>query len=192
MLQESWNKTAKESPDERWHLYFKSSPVSPLSFIRADTSLQNTSVSGLAVGIWPRGSRPATVAMPAKAVSVLHPKGGGTACPAPASLARQLPPLGLRDWSPQRAGSGDRALLPVCPAPGSCACSSRAPGPLVGTRLQQPLTPSCLAGQDRAPSRAGLCPRSSCSFGSDCRIPELLITSSSLVLPFNPRNILKN
>lgn len=72
-------------------------------------------------------------------------------------------------------GAGDGAVLPVCPAPASRLWHRRDSGsPIVPCWPAEPL------------------PRSSCYFGCDCSFPELLITRSSLALPFNPFNISKN
>jgi len=63
---------------------------------------------------------------------------------------------------------------------------------MAGTRPQHlPLSLlPCWPGQSSFP--AGLSPRRSCYFGCDRKVPELLITSSSLALPSNARNISKN
>lgn len=91
------------------------SSFSAESFIRADTSLQNTSVSGLAVGIWPRGSRPVPVAVPAKAVSVLHPKGAGYVLPRSHQPGQAAPTPGVTGVEPPESrlwGQGSAASLP--------------------------------------------------------------------------------
>lgn len=174
------------------------------SFITADPFLQS-SEPGLVGGcIWWRGSRSAPVAAPADTARVLHPQREGAAsCPLlppsrPVWCDSSLPSV-LAGGSPQRAGLRGRGCAAGLPGSGlvrlfivGTAAHGGHHSPRWAHDSSASRSPCCLAGRGRAPLQAGLYLRTSCSFGCDCRIPELLITSSSLALPFNPRNISKN
>ena len=141
------------------------SSFSAESFISADTSLQNTSASvsqgwrwevfgreGLDQLWWQHQPMPPVcfapkVRGPSPACSCQPPGQPGVAAPCP--RFRQV-------GAPSEQGSGDAAVLPVCPAPVSCVCFSQAPQPMVGTRLQCPLISllPCWPGQSSFPGRS--------------------------------------
>lgn len=148
-------------------------------------------------GIWPRGSRPAPLAAPADTAGVLHPKGRGPSpahsCHPPGQPGVAAPILQPRWVAPPVSRALGTGLC--CPFAQLCSRAfvhHRHRSPWWAHDSSGPRPPCCLAGQGRVHFQAGLYPRTCCSFGCDCRIPELLITSSSLPLPFNPRDISKN
>lgn len=129
----------RESCKERWHLYFRSSPVFPLRVSSVLTLSFRAASQGWRGGVfggegldqlqWQhQPTLPVCFAPKGRALPPArscHPPGQpGVTAPCP-----QFRWVGAR--SEQR--SGDGAVLPVCPALVWCVCSSWAPQPMVGT-----------------------------------------------------------
>lgn len=152
ILQESWNKTTRESRNERWHVYFKSSPVFPLrvssvltiSFGTPQHQQREASGRGVRTRSGGGASRRCWRALPRPPSQ----PGTAAACPQCHRITAGL--------SPRRAGPWDGAGLPRAQLRSPALASHRRRRPRWARGCSGPQPPGCLAGRGRAALQAGL------------------------------------